>query len=438
MPLLEDPARLSKSRLKSDLLAHNVALPPANSRKDVYVELHLKHIEQKDAAEFSSDEEDRGQDEAEDEVVDGDDPGGRDPSALTDDGLKAALIQHGVKVGPIVASTRAVYEKKLRKLLESGGHDEQVNGEEGNAVLYSDSEDEEGSKGAKGEGDEHAEHSQQDMSQNNNFAYPQCFILSSKLRAPASETRKPCPAKNPKNALKSSERGPCHCSRIPAGISRASSVNQRSGLGSRVPNGLQPAKSIGCSSGSSQAFSITQMVEEMESRRSVSDTESNGSDVQELRSQPSRLLTVDQPAVKNQTLFYTPEAFPVKPGPKPPVEPVNGVSKDIFPAQASPTGIYATRRRPIKGAAGRPVQYVFPDTPTSPATLERREAERRLVPIHIQILVFLIVVVLLYLVSVVVEDSSLDSAMSLLDSPNQASDVEEFHAPEAPAFSEQE
>ncbi|TWW56976.1 hypothetical protein D4764_08G0009630 [Takifugu flavidus] len=170
----------------------------------------------------------------------------------------------------------------------------------------------------------------------------------------------------------------------------------------------------------------------MESRRSVSDTESNGSDVQELRSQPSRLLTVDQPAVKNQTLFYTPEAFP------PPVEPVNGVSKDIFPAQASPTGIYATRRRPIKGAAGRPVQYVFPDTPTSPATLERREAERRLVPIHIQILVFLIVVVLLYLVSVVVEDSSLDSAMSLLDSPNQASDVEEFHAPEAPAFSEQE
>lgn len=37
-----------------------------------------------------------------------------------------------------------MYEKKLRKLLESSGHDEQVNGEEGNAVLYSDSEDEEG------------------------------------------------------------------------------------------------------------------------------------------------------------------------------------------------------------------------------------------------------------------------------------------------------
>lgn len=37
-----------------------------------------------------------------------------------------------------------MYEKKLRKLLESGGHDEQVNGEEENAGLYSDSEDEDG------------------------------------------------------------------------------------------------------------------------------------------------------------------------------------------------------------------------------------------------------------------------------------------------------
>lgn len=63
MPLSEDPARLSKSRLKSDLVAHNVALPPANSNKEVYVELHLRHIQRKSAAEFSSDEEDRVQEE---------------------------------------------------------------------------------------------------------------------------------------------------------------------------------------------------------------------------------------------------------------------------------------------------------------------------------------------------------------------------------------
>lgn len=64
----------------------------------------------------------------------------------------------------------------------------------------------------------------------------------------------------------------------------------------------------------------------------------------------------------------------------------------------------ATCRRPIKGAAGRPVQYVFPDTTTSPTTLQRREVERRLVPIHIRIKVFLVLVVLLYLIYVVVEE----------------------------------
>lgn len=84
-----------------------------------------------------------------------------------------------------------MYEKKLRRLLQSGGGDEQVNGEEDNAVLYSDSEDEkEGenkfcyffclvgdatawfavlwpaeSDGDKEETVEHSEQSQQDMSQ---------------------------------------------------------------------------------------------------------------------------------------------------------------------------------------------------------------------------------------------------------------------------------
>lgn len=62
MPVFaEDPAQLSKSRLKSDLIAHNVALPPAKSKKQVYVELHLKHINHKNAADFSSDEEDQAQ-----------------------------------------------------------------------------------------------------------------------------------------------------------------------------------------------------------------------------------------------------------------------------------------------------------------------------------------------------------------------------------------
>lgn len=62
MPLFENPANFSKSRLKSDLVAHNVSLPPARSRKEVYLELQLKHIGQKTATDLSSDEEEQVQD----------------------------------------------------------------------------------------------------------------------------------------------------------------------------------------------------------------------------------------------------------------------------------------------------------------------------------------------------------------------------------------
>lgn len=61
---VEDSARLSKSRLKSDLVAHSVALPPGKSKKEVYAALHAKHVDQKVSADFSSDEEDQVEDVA--------------------------------------------------------------------------------------------------------------------------------------------------------------------------------------------------------------------------------------------------------------------------------------------------------------------------------------------------------------------------------------
>lgn len=85
----------------------------------------------------------------------------------------------------------------------------------------------------------------------------------------------------------------------------------------------------------------------------------------------------------------------------------------------------ASRRRPIKGAAGRPVQYAYPDTPASPMTLERREVERRLVPIHVQLLVFLILACLLYFIYVCVEDGTLNPFVALLDSLHQGSGSED-------------
>ncbi|XP_031594760.1 LEM domain-containing protein 1 isoform X4 [Oreochromis aureus] len=250
MPFAEDPAHLSKSRLKSDLVAHNVALPSAASKKAVYVELHLKHIDQKNAADFSSDEEDRADDKKDAEMP--------VPSCLTDEDLKAMLRKHGVKPGPITASTRVLYERKLHKLLQSDRR-ERLN-EANKAVLYSDSEEEE---------------KQQEKDED---------LGSEKQPDPSDQTQKE----------------------------------------------------------SSQ----------------------------------------------------------------PPQEPVKDAFKDILrDSKTTPTGIYVTRRRPIKGAAQRPVQYSYPDSPVSPMTQQRREVERYLVPIHIQILVFIIVACVLYLIYVNVEGS---------------------------------
>ncbi|XP_051805275.1 LEM domain-containing protein 1 isoform X1 [Acanthochromis polyacanthus] len=191
-----------------------------------------------------------------------------DPSSLTDDDLMAMLLKYGVKAGPIVGSTRTLYERKLKKLLQSDGHD-RLNGAE-KAALYSDGEEEE-SGSEKQEAVEQS--AQQENSQNCSYAYPQCFLPSSHL-------------------------------------------------------------------------------------------------------------------------------FPQ--------EPVKDILKDLFPdTNTTPTGIYATCRRPIKGAAQRPIQYAYPDTPISPMTLQRQEVERRLVPIQIQIFVFLIVACIVYVLFVNVEDAAL-------------------------------
>ncbi|KAM8863578.1 LEM domain-containing protein 1 isoform 4-T8 [Spinachia spinachia] len=330
----ENPAHFSKSRLKSDLVAHNVALPPAKSRKEVYVELYLKHVERTNAAGFSSDDEDREQNAEED------DERMPDLSGLTDDDLRAALLRHGVEAGPIVASTRGVYENKLRRRLQSDGQGVLNGADQG--VLYSDSEDQ-------------AETVEQDVEDEGSAKGDWAQRGSSEMES-----------------------------------SRSHSVDAHTEGGVNGSNVQQHWSRL------------------------------NGLDIQ----------TPKGGTVKNQSMYYTPKV-PVK---------------DTFSlpnTTATPTGIYATCRRPIKGAAGRPVQYTYPNTPSSPTTQERREVERRLVPIQIQILVFLVVVCLLYLIYVCVEDDSFSTFATMLDSLHQGAGSGEglalqAEARDAPALSELE
>lgn len=60
---LEDPSVLTKDKLKNELAANNVPLPSGDQKKEVYVQLYLKHLtvlnnkKSPPADTFSSDEE---------------------------------------------------------------------------------------------------------------------------------------------------------------------------------------------------------------------------------------------------------------------------------------------------------------------------------------------------------------------------------------------
>ncbi|XP_026089565.1 lamina-associated polypeptide 2, isoforms beta/gamma-like isoform X2 [Carassius auratus] len=132
---LEDPSVLTKDKLKSALLAHNVALPNGEQKKDVYVQLYLKNLTAQNKKSssspdvFSSDE-----DLPPAPVLSNSSRSGRKATRKTDkvrpedvdvidlsnEALKDLLLKYGLNAGPIVASTRKVYEKRLQKLLDQG------------------------------------------------------------------------------------------------------------------------------------------------------------------------------------------------------------------------------------------------------------------------------------------------------------------------------
>ncbi|XP_023649272.2 LEM domain-containing protein 1 isoform X9 [Paramormyrops kingsleyae] len=338
---VEDPAQLSKRRLRSELAAHSVPLPAADSGKEAYVELYRRHVAARSGADFSSDEDEgRGQAGGSGEEASIRDEGQKtelevmDVSQLTDVELKARLLQYGVNVGPIVASTRTLYEKKLRILLKPVSQPP-LNGA-GYAAQYSDVEDEDDDDDDDEERDYGSVHAgghleadeEQDQEGHNQVGlrfqgdaryYPQCFLPSSGML----ESRSP------------------DISKVATGT--------KVGVNSEMP--LGPSSQMD--------------------------------------------LMKDKNATRKSPAF-SPKPSVFRPQFK---EPVSDILMEMFPGtEPTPTGISATCRRPIKGAAGRPVQFKYPDTPSSPGTKERRELQRHLVPTWIQMLVFLLVAFLFYLI----------------------------------------
>ncbi|XP_041521260.1 thymopoietin isoform X4 [Microtus oregoni] len=148
---LEDPSVLTKDKLKSELVANNVTLPAGEQRKDVYVQLYLQHLtarnrpplgagaNSKGPPDFSSDEEREPTPVLGSGTVSGrgraavgrkatkktdkprlEDKDDLDVTELSNEDLLDQLVRYGVNPGPIVGTTRKLYEKKLLKLREQG------------------------------------------------------------------------------------------------------------------------------------------------------------------------------------------------------------------------------------------------------------------------------------------------------------------------------
>lgn len=147
MPIVKDPSKLTISKLKEELKRYNVKLPPSGSKKQVFVDLYTEHItglndpeifqedltevdaesEIESEVEESSRENNEEQGEESEETVDIKEEGKvMDVEQLTDKELADELRELGFRPGPIGATTRRVYEKKLIKLRQNIGKEVRV------------------------------------------------------------------------------------------------------------------------------------------------------------------------------------------------------------------------------------------------------------------------------------------------------------------------
>ncbi|XP_052072586.1 lamina-associated polypeptide 2, isoforms beta/delta/epsilon/gamma-like isoform X1 [Mytilus californianus] len=145
MPIFTDPSKLTKAKLKEELIRFNVKLPPSTSKKQVLVDLYEQHISQlndpsifedefvegsseQEVEETESEDEQNSNSDIESETVSFEEPQKETKEAMTinaedlsDKELANELRLLGFTPGPIGTTTRRVYEKKLVKLRQSSG-----------------------------------------------------------------------------------------------------------------------------------------------------------------------------------------------------------------------------------------------------------------------------------------------------------------------------
>ncbi|XP_077195247.1 thymopoietin isoform X2 [Paroedura picta] len=427
---LEDPSVLTKEKLKSELIANNVSLPGGEQRKDVYVQLYLQHLTARNAPgappqpDFSSDEErettplaarnraagggggggaaaavgrkatkktDKPRPDEKDDV---------DVTELSNEELKDQLMRYGVNAGPIVATTRKLYEKKLLKLKEqtqelrslmptpavsSSAENNKQNGSN-DSDQYSDNEEDpkielklEKREPLKGRAKVPVTVKQRRIAEHNQN-YSHDGVTETFWRSGASK------------------------SGLLQAFSRESATVSRRATRKRVETAvLLPVHDAVMSESTPIAETVVASSNETLVGNRV----------------PGNVKHAD-PVLSISDFSKLPRRTPKKPlttelMEKTPTEErrlERDILKEMFPYEAStPTGISASCRRPIKGAAGRPKElgdfrleetysskYITKYGASADVKAEQPTVKKRSIPMWIKILLFVIVSVFLFLV----------------------------------------
>ncbi|XP_043347743.1 thymopoietin isoform X9 [Dermochelys coriacea] len=413
---LADPWVLTKEKLKSELIANNVSLPGGEQRKDVYVQLYLQHLTARNAPaaltqpDFSSDEEreptplgarsrggaapgrkatkktDKPRLEEKDDL---------DVTELSNEDLQEQLLKYGVTPGPILATTRKIYEKKLQKLKEQGpslGF---------STPLPTVSSSAENTKqNGNNDSDQYSD----------NEADPKVEFRLEKREPLKAKTKTPVTLKQRRVV----EHNQQVVNRVPGNFKHAAptlSISEFSDLPRRTPKkplitaehfrlpqqeetGHPHKHTVNIGHTQSSDLLNTAMIEE---------TEDNAECIWTPKITRQLPVTKLKPTIKIQVVEKTlAEERRLE----------RDILKEMFPYEVStPTGISASCRRPIKGAAGRPIElsdfrmeesfsskYIPKYVPSADDKPEKPTTKKRSIPMWIKILLFVVVSVFLFVV----------------------------------------
>ncbi|XP_033019293.1 thymopoietin isoform X6 [Lacerta agilis] len=396
---LADPSVLTKEKLKSELIANNVSLPGGEQRKDVYVQLYLQHLTSRNAPgaqtqpDFSSEEEQEPSPVVARNRIGGDggaaatvavgrkatkktdkprpeEQGDIDVTDLSNEELKDQLLRYGVNPGPIVATTRKLYEKKLLKLKEQG--------QEPSSFIPAPTVSSSAENNKQNGNNDSDQYSDNEEDPKTEFRLEKREPLKGKTKTSVTVRQRKIAEHN---QVETTVPLPVHDAVISKSTSIADTVvassnetlvnilNLQEQVVNRVPGNFKHADPI---------LSI--------------------SDFSEFpRRTPKKPLMSAEVMEKTSTEERRAD---------------RDILKEMFHYEAStPTGISATCRRPIKGAAGRPIElsdfrleetysskYIPKYAATADLNPEKPTTKKRTIPMWIKILLFVLISVFLLLV----------------------------------------